>query len=173
MFWVYSNSDHTFNASYLEIGKRAGLRGDDDDNDPSTRLRRVKLWLESLASGNWIMVIDNLDDLDSLIIMRYIPVRRGTILFTTRDARIIGHPRYLPSRVGVEIGELSDQEAFETFSQLLGAAADRKTSKLLFDHSEKLPLAIAQAAAYIREIGISLGNTWSYSRNMNGTNGSF
>jgi tetratricopeptide (TPR) repeat protein len=102
------------------------------------------------------MVIDNLDDLDSLIIMRYIPVRRGTILFTTRDARIIGHPRYLPSRAGVEIGEMSDQEAFETFSQLLGAAADRKTSKLLFDRFEKLPLATAQAAAYIRETGISL-----------------
>jgi hypothetical protein len=155
IFWIHSNPDHTFNASYLEIGQRAGLQGDDDDND--IQLRRVKLWLESSASGNWIMVIDNLDDLDSLIIMRYIPVRRGTILFTTRDARIIGHPRYLPSRAGVEIGEMSDQEAFEKFSQLLGAAADRKTTKLLFDRFEKLPLAIAQAAAYIRETGISLG----------------
>jgi hypothetical protein len=103
------------------------------------------------------MVIDNLDNLDSLMIMRYIPVRRGTILFTTRDARIIGHPRYLPSRAGVEIGEMGDQEAFETFSQLLGAATDRKISKPLFDRFEKLPLAIAQAAAYIRETGISLG----------------
>jgi hypothetical protein len=82
------------------------------------------------------MVIDNLDDLD-LMIMRYIPVRRGTILFTTRDARIIGHPRYLPSQSGVGIGEMSDQEAFETFSRLLGAedgaAADQETSKLLLD----------------------------------------
>jgi hypothetical protein len=155
IFWIHSNSDHTFNASYLEIGQRAGLRGDDDDND--TQLRRVKLWLESSASGNWTMVIDNLDDLDSLIIMRCIPVRRGTILFTTRDARIIGHPRYLPSQAGVEIGEMSDQEAFETFSRLLGAATDWKTTKLLFDRFEKLPLAIAQAAAYIRETGISLG----------------
>jgi tetratricopeptide (TPR) repeat protein len=102
------------------------------------------------------MVIDNLDDLD-LIVMRYIPVRRGTILFTTRDARIIGHPQYLPTRAGVEIGEMSDQEAFETFSQLLGAAADWKSSKMLLDRFERLPLAIAQAAAYIRETGISLG----------------
>jgi hypothetical protein len=128
--------------------------GDDDDNN--TRLRRVKLWLESLASGNWIVVIDNLDDL-GLIIMRYIPVRHGTILFTTRDARIIGHPRYLPSRAGVQIVEMSDQEALETFSRLLGATADRKMSKVLLDRIEKLPLAIAQAAAYIRETGISLG----------------
>jgi len=107
------------------------------------------------------MVIDNLDDLD-LNIMRYIPVRRRTILFTTRDARIIGDPRYLRSEAGVEIGEMSSQEAFETFSRLLranasGAAADRKTSKLLIDRFEKLPLAIAQAAAYIRETRISLG----------------
>jgi hypothetical protein len=108
------------------------------------------------------MVIDNLDDLD-LTIMRYIPVRRGSILFTTRDARIIGDPRYLPSHVGVGIGEMSDQEALEAFSRLLGAgsdgtAADQETSKLLLDQLEKLPLAIAQAAAYIRETRISLGN---------------
>jgi hypothetical protein len=154
IFWIHSNSDQTFEASYLEIGHRAGLRGDDDDND--TRLRRVKLWLESSASGNWIMVIDNLDDLD-LIVMRYIPVRHGTILFTTRDARIIGHPRYLPTRAGVQIVEMSDQEAFETFSRRLGTTADQKISKLLLDRFEKLPLAIAQAAAYIRETGISLG----------------
>jgi hypothetical protein len=33
---------------------------------------------------NWIMVIDNLDDLD-MMIMRYIPSQRGMNLFTTRD----------------------------------------------------------------------------------------
>jgi len=87
-------------------------------------------------------------------------VRRGTILFTTRDARIIGHPRYLPSEAGVGIGEMSDQEAFETFSRLLGgdgATTDRETSKLLLDGFGRLPLAIAQAAAYIREDRTSLG----------------
>jgi hypothetical protein len=155
IFWIYSNSDQTFKASYLEIGQRAGLRSDDDDSD-TARLRRVKLWLESLASGDWIMVIDNLDDLD-LTAMKYIPVRRGTILFTTRDARIIGHPRYLSSEAGVGIGEMSDQEAFKTFSRLLGADADQKMAKLLLDRFERLPLAIAQAAAYIRETRISLG----------------
>jgi tetratricopeptide (TPR) repeat protein len=157
IFWIQSNSDQSFKASYLEIGQRAGLQNGDEDND--MRLRRVKLWLESLASGYWIMIIDNLDDLD-LMIMRYIPVRRGTILFTTRDARIIGDPRYLPSQPGVGIGEMSDQEALEAFSRLLGAAsdgaADQKTLKLLLDQLEKLPLAIAQAAAYIRETRISL-----------------
>jgi tetratricopeptide (TPR) repeat protein len=159
IFWIQSNSDQSFKASYLEIGERAGLRNDDDDND--TRLQRVKLWLESTASGRWIMVIDNLDDLD-LVIMRYIPMRRGTIMFTTRDARIIGDPRYLSSQSGVGIGEMSDQEALEAFSRLLGGASDRdaadqKTSKLLLDQLERLPLAIAQAAAYIRETRISLG----------------
>jgi hypothetical protein len=104
------------------------------------------------------MVIDNMDDLD-LTTMKYIPVRRGAILFTTRDARIIGHPRYISSEAGVGVGEMSDQEAFETFSRLLGAdgtTADQEISKLLLDLFEKLPLAIAQAAAYIRETHTSL-----------------
>jgi len=83
------------------------------------------------------MVIENLDDLD-LTIMRYILVWRGAILFTTRDERIIG--RHLPLKAKVEIREMSDQEAFETFLRLLGdygAAADRRTSKLLLDRFEK------------------------------------
>jgi hypothetical protein len=159
IFWIHSNSDQTFHSSYLEIAQRAGLWYDDDDND--TRLGRVKMWLESSASGHWIMVIDNLDDLD-LMMVRYIPVRRGTVLFTTRDTRIIGHPRYLPSHAGVVIREMSDQEAFEAFSRLLGtagdgAAADQTATKLLLDQFENLPLAIAQAAAYIRETRISVG----------------
>jgi hypothetical protein len=55
---------------------------------------------------------------------------------------------------------MSDQEAYETFSRHLGAggaAVDHNTSKLLLNRFENLPLAIAQAAAYIRETGTSLG----------------
>jgi len=44
----------------------------------------VKKWLESLASGNWIMIIDNFDEVDSYA-AEYLPMIRGAILFTTRD----------------------------------------------------------------------------------------
>jgi len=108
------------------------------------------------------MVIDNLDDID-LIAKNYIPVKRGTILYTTRDKRLIGHPSYLSTKAGVEVPAMSEREASETLSQLLGVGSpDVKTdaytqaSRELLLLLENLPLAIAQAAAYIRESHIQL-----------------
>lgn len=44
------------------------------------RLKGVKKWLDSPASGDWIMVIDNFDAVDL-----YLSVERGAILYTTRN----------------------------------------------------------------------------------------
>src|SRR4029079_15862958 len=88
--------------------------------------------------------------------------RRGAILFTTRDRRLAGHPAYLPlPDSGGEIQAMSDQEASDMFSKLLGksrVAAETYTevSRQLLALLENLPLAIAQAAAYIRERSMKL-----------------
>jgi tetratricopeptide (TPR) repeat protein len=119
----------------------------------------VKTWLESPSSREWVLVIDNLDDID-LKVNKYIPVGRGTILFTTRDKRLIGHEGYLSPNEGVNLAAMSDQEALETFRTLLGvdtsvSAPDSEISRQLLVHFDNLPLAIAQAAAYIRETGMT------------------
>jgi len=154
IFWVHGNSNETFKASYIEIGQRAGLKGDDEEE----RLKGIKLWLESVASGDWIMVIDNLDDLAQNP-KKYIPVKRGIILYTTRDRRLIGG--YISAGAGVEVAEMTSQEALETFSKLMGASGDtiqvyEKSCRQLLGLLENLPLAIAQAAAYIRETGMKI-----------------
>jgi hypothetical protein len=65
----------------------------------------VKAWLEHTSSREWVLVVDNLDDID-LKVNKYIPVGRGTILFTTRDKRLISHQGYLSShKQGVEISQ--------------------------------------------------------------------
>ncbi|KAF8538700.1 hypothetical protein BDD12DRAFT_884441 [Trichophaea hybrida] len=156
IFWVHGDSNETFSASYLELGRVVGVKGEDEDE----RLKGVKKWLDSLASGDWIMIIDNFDNVN-LYPANYLPVSRGTILFTTRDARLVGHPRYSVSiGSGVVIAAMSDHEALETFSKLLdptsaGAVAQThaEASLVLLNLLENLPLAIAQAAAFIRETG--------------------
>jgi tetratricopeptide (TPR) repeat protein len=184
IFWLHGNTEQTFKTSYLELGRKAGLPGADDEEG---RLDSVKTWLERTSSREWLLVIDNLDDID-LRVNKYIPVGRGTILFTTRDKRLIGHEGYLSPNEGVEIAVMSDQEASETFRTLLGLDArvqphpdsDREASatfenlqelgasvqtypdgvvseaRQLLVHFDNLPLAIAQAAAYIRETGMTL-----------------
>jgi hypothetical protein len=102
IFWIHGDSEQRFKTSYLELGRKAGLWATSDD-DEEGRLNGMKTWLERTSSRDWVLVIDELDDSD-LKVNKYIPEGRGTILFTTRDKRLIGHEGYLPrADEGVEI----------------------------------------------------------------------
>jgi len=107
------------------------------------------------------MIVDNFDHIDWYP-ANYLPVRRGSILFTTRDSRLVGHPRYSVSiSSGVRIAAMSDKEALESFSKLLdptGAVVQThaEASFTLLNFLGNLPLAIAQAAAFIRETGTDI-----------------
>jgi hypothetical protein len=60
IFWVHGNSHETFKASYFELGCEAGVKGDNEE----AQLKGVKRWLDSSASGDWIMIVDNFDHID-------------------------------------------------------------------------------------------------------------
>ncbi|KAF8241755.1 hypothetical protein K440DRAFT_641239 [Wilcoxina mikolae CBS 423.85] len=64
ILWVHGNSDKTCRASYLHLCQEAGLAKNNDQANEDTLLNRLKIWLDSTNSGEWIMVIDNLDDID-------------------------------------------------------------------------------------------------------------
>lgn len=161
-FWVHGNSEETFKASFIDISQRLGLS---QDASESSRLDKVKSWLESRESGEWLMIVDNLDhfELDSDTtkqIKKYLPQRRGAILFTTRNRNVIGHPAFVPSaRNGVEVEKMDTSEALLTFQNYVGASdTDQNTEATmqLLEHLDNLPLAIAQAGAYIRTMHISV-----------------
>jgi len=151
----------TFKASYTEMHQAAGLMGGDEELE--ARLHRVKRWLDSSDSGEWVIVIDNFDNAADLTLKKYLPATRGTILFTTRDKRLTGPTAYVGTRYGVEIREMSDKEAVDTLSQLLSsdravveAHAEPGKHAQLLTLLENLPLAIAQAAAYINSTDMTV-----------------
>ena len=149
VFWVRGSSDEAFGASYREIARSVNLMHSGEDQ--GTLLEAVKSWFESPASGNWTIVIDNLDDVE-LQSGLCIPICRGEILFTTRDERIIGHPGLVPVLAGIEVSRMGEKEATETFYRIVGPEVPvgcTATSQLL-TLLDGLPLAIAQAATYIR-----------------------
>ena len=149
VFWVHGRSDEAFGASFREIAQLAELMPWGGDQDAT--LKTVKSWFEAPASGDWTIVIDSLDDIE-LQSRLYIPVRHGEILFTTRDARILGHPGLVPAGAGIEVSGMGQEEATETFYRIIGSedpAGSPATGRLLA-LLDGLPLAIAQAATYIR-----------------------
>jgi hypothetical protein len=135
-----------------------------------------KHWLEQQKS--WLVVIDNADELsiykaacsDRLDhdekfgkwdLFQYIPQPQrnscGAILWTSRDGAILG--RIVGINRGLELGTMTIQESWMLFQKMLGTFND-KTSLLANEEQLMvllggLPLAIAQAAAYIRKTKIS------------------
>ncbi|KAI5841718.1 hypothetical protein BZA05DRAFT_344772 [Tricharina praecox] len=152
IFWIHGESHEAFNMSYLELGKEAAIDGHGTTRGEPSRqgLGEVKKWLDSPASGNWIMIIDNFDDIDSYP-EKYLPIQRGAILYGTRDGAIVLNRAYVPPDAGVDINAMTEAEGVEMFSKLL--SIDEAPSHHIFEllsHLEKLPLAIEQAAAFIR-----------------------
>ena len=108
------------------------------------------------------MVIDNLDDIG--LSFEYLPKLRGAILFTSRDGRIAGDADWgISADASVELLQMSDSEAFQMCANMgLQVATQRDTSTSTTEYAALaellellgyLPLAIAQAAAYIRRCG--------------------
>ncbi|KAL0933548.1 uncharacterized protein CTRU02_212511 [Colletotrichum truncatum] len=151
VFWVPAVSMVMFENACRDIGRRLSIQGIEDDQADIKSL--VKAALERDDVGNWLLIVDNADDIDLLFtnskLITYFPWnRKGSILLTTRNHKAAvrwsrGHP--------VHLQEMDTMEA----TQLLCTGLDKSqmgdklsTTKLL-EHLTYLPLAIRQASAYM------------------------
>jgi tetratricopeptide (TPR) repeat protein len=153
----------------MQVGLSPELNGEN-------LLRAVKHWLEQ--QNSWLVVIDNADELsiykaaysdrldrDKKLgkwdLFQYIPQPQrnscGAILWTSRDGAILS--RIVGPNRGLELGTMTMQESWMLFQKMLGTLNDktppRADEEQLMVLLGGLPLAIAQAAAYIRKTKIS------------------
>ncbi|KAL0636312.1 hypothetical protein Q9L58_004769 [Maublancomyces gigas] len=151
VYWVSGESDANFARDYAEISKVASLPL--GDAKAETACAKVKTWFETKDSGDWLLIIDNFDDIDQEFI-RWLPLRNGAILFTSRDKRVTG----AFGATGTEVGNLTDAEARQTLARLTvgeGTHLARSGTDGLLQLLGNLPLAIAQAAAFMEQTGSS------------------
>ncbi|GKU03436.1 unnamed protein product [Fusarium langsethiae] len=125
-------------------------------------------WLESDESGQWMMIIDNADDMqlffpqpadlpksksdeeeDSLA--EFIPeCAHGTVLVTTRNMQV--GSKLLKGKRPIEVGKMDEYEATQLLRQGLHQGDEPLETLLqLSSKLEFLPLALVQAAAFIQE----------------------
>jgi hypothetical protein len=149
--WITAESREAILSSYARLASDlTGL----DDSDPDFGARRLLAWLAN-TSQRWIIV---LDDLQNPVDMRGLwppVVSVGRVLLTTRrrDAALRGHRRRL-----IEVGLFTEAESRAYFAAVL---ADRPD---LLDGADELarelgylPLALAQAGAYMINRGLTCG----------------
>ncbi|KAF2179206.1 FabD/lysophospholipase-like protein [Zopfia rhizophila CBS 207.26] len=127
--------------------------------DVDVVVRDVMNWLSRPKNTEWLIIFDNVDresgegdtDPHAYNVTRYLSgADHGSILITTLLANLeqLGGSRRL--------GRLSKEQTQAMFQNRCGGSCDPMESEQLFKLLDGLPLAIAQAGAYLRQSRISV-----------------
>ncbi|KAI4226377.1 MAG: hypothetical protein LQ349_006886, partial [Xanthoria aureola] len=141
-----------------DIANVVGIQGcDGPDVDI---LQKVKEWFESEASGRWLLVYDNVDDIDLMYgeahgrLASYFPRSiHGAIIMTTRNKQV--GIKFATAKNLVPLSTLTDAESLALMATKLGDD-DSETTNDLKELAEVLggiSLAIIQAISFIEENG--------------------
>ncbi|KAF9774564.1 hypothetical protein IL306_007428 [Fusarium sp. DS 682] len=158
VFWVFASNEERMRQSYASIAQRCSIRNDEDSG--LNILEQVKQWLEADHQRPWLMIMDNVGDLDPFYgasgLSKYFPsCAQGKLLVTTRNRQVA--IRATKGRGFIEVQRMTEIEAGELLSAHLGGLsssfADLST---LASKLEYLPLVLVQATAFIQENGVSI-----------------
>ena len=160
IYWVSAATQAALVAGYQQIAKRIGLKS----SVPIEFIPELILWFRQ--TENWLLIIDNLDDIEVLnpatlfslndlekasLSQTLLPENgpaKHTII-TTRNR----YADFIPAE-GVEVPVLSPDDAVNMLFTLTGAqrAAENDIAQEIVKELGFLPLAIEQAAAYIIQV---------------------
>ncbi|EUC36943.1 hypothetical protein COCCADRAFT_86924, partial [Bipolaris zeicola 26-R-13] len=167
VMWIHASSPERFQQGYKRIAERLQLPG---WNDPKKNvLQLVYEWLADSQNGQWLMILDNVDETniffsdnqDSDSLESYLPqVTHGSILITSRNK--IAAKGLVGEHTGIiEVEPMSEEEAVELLhTKVSPIDSDPADAKALVHALEYIPLAITHAAAYIQTLGetFTIGN---------------
>ena len=150
VYWVSGADQTSLLSGFQEIANRTGCINKTANISPYDVAKSVLSWLNE--QEGWLLVIDNLDD--PAVVEEFLPERspgRLTLL-TTRNPNSDEFQAQ-----ALEVGVLDDDDAVELLSiRSSGCFTDSPQCKAEAEEIVRevgcLPLAIEQAAAYIREM---------------------
>ncbi|CZS81099.1 unnamed protein product [Fusarium graminearum] len=174
VFWVHASSKLRFEEAYRSIADTLQLpRRNNPDVDV---LRLVRDWMQTEEAGSWLMVLDNVDDVnlfhpsanasenkaanqptgenaiassDQRPLAAYLPkYRSGTILITSRS--MDAAERLTGSHKAIyRVPAMDDTRGLRLLQNKLNGDFDKDAAVDLLRALDYIPLAITQAAAYI------------------------
>ncbi|RYP65838.1 hypothetical protein DL770_008915 [Monosporascus sp. CRB-9-2] len=160
ILWIDATDEEAVRSSFRRCAAELGLSDDQDENRASAladngTLQRVLRWLRDRKEmdDEWLVIIDNADDV-SWGIKEAIPKGgQGSIIITSQDNR--SHMLIPGGCEHIEVGVMSPQEGTELLLQRLNLdkEAVTETTRMrcakVVDELGYLPLAIDLAGAYI------------------------
>ncbi|KAL2819725.1 hypothetical protein BJX63DRAFT_445310 [Aspergillus granulosus] len=160
IFWVACTSHAMVEQSFLKIAQILGLC----DVKPGEVKEQVQTYLSSEYAGKWLLIFDNADDTEMWLaahdrapaLEAFLPQsEQGRILFTTRNWELAVDLTY--SNI-IPIPDVDKETARNVLESLLlqKYLPDDSNINALLEQLAFLPLAIAQAAAYINKKRLDL-----------------
>ena len=162
VFWVYAYNAERLRKAFDEIAKQVKIPGYQDPGADALRL--VKEWFESDASGQWLLIVDNVDDTELLYPSKphciryadYLPKSEtGSILLTTRNGKV-GHDFAAAHNV-LTLAGMNAEESASLLSTRLSNCQSEESLKELADELGQVPLALVQAACFITQNKMTIG----------------
>ena len=162
VFWISAATKETLWSDFQLIGGSSGCVSNSAALQPQEAAERVLQWLN--AQDKWLLILDNLDTID--VVDGYLPnvSPNKHILITTRNQ----HVHQIPAE-GLEVTAMDVDDAVELLITRANVEAtiekNLEAAKIVAELG-RLPLAIEQAAAFIRESSKDIfGYLTSYQRN--------
>jgi tetratricopeptide (TPR) repeat protein len=148
--WFNAESQERLTEDYIRLGLELNIIHQDDIDAIEKRALRVKSWLEVPKRAGWLLVYDNAPNY--IAIGELIPKKGGKVLVTSRYAK--GWPQ---GNIQVNVFTPDESRAYIE-KTLCDKALDTKQVNQLAKTLGYLPLALAQACAYIKKNPVSIAS---------------
>ena len=173
MLWVHASTSARFHEAYETIARKLSLPRLENTNTDILQL--IHDWLSDERHGSWLMILDNVDDMEMLFttlvempsaaskqrvtLSAYIPRSpKGKVVVTTRDSRV--GVRLADRKKCITVPLLAEHEAVRLLHSKLSKDSNctDADTMILVKTLDCLPLAITQAAAFISENYCTIGD---------------
>ncbi|RYN57987.1 hypothetical protein AA0117_g13189 [Alternaria alternata] len=168
VFWLDGRSEDSLKRSIASCASRIRQGQDAETSsaytaggnaDIKTVVKDVMAWLARPDNTAWLLIFDNVDreytaqggDPDAYDVRRYLSgADHGSVLITTRLARLeqLGESQ--------QLGKVSEAQAKAIFKSWYEQPYDATLGRQLLERLDGLPLAVAQAGAYLQESGVDV-----------------
>ncbi|KAK9846161.1 hypothetical protein MYU51_002992, partial [Penicillium brevicompactum] len=168
IFWVHASNEARFEQSFRDLADQIKIPGRQDAKVNIFKL--VENWLLDEKIGKWVCILDNVDD-DQLLcsvpvadkgdpmrgstnssakpLLLYVPrSQNGSIIITSRSREVALN--IVDHKDLIEVKPMERSEALELLQRKLEQQGEIQESLHLVEELEFIPLAIVQAASYIR-----------------------
>ena len=170
IYWLRADNYNMLLKSYFELYCNHSMRSVmdidlGDEKDPEIIAKQIKSWFENHHNISWLLIIDNADELERVTqdlngkteaqsLASLIPKgQNGCVLVTSRSKAAKG---WLSNK-GQEVPVMNKDDAMSFLIQRSCITSEWPEAVSLVEMLGRLPLAIEQAASYMRERGISIG----------------